>query len=139
MTDNFEKFTIIQTAALIRNGRCLIIEFADKPGQWGLPGGRIDKGELSKDSLAREIKEEINLDHYQFIAPVAYDTWYENGVPYCGTVNLIKNDSDEISLSIEHSQFKWVSEQDLENHTFVWPPFKEMVKKGFAYQRLLEQ
>ena len=139
MADNFEKFTIIQTAMLIRNNRCLIIDFADKAGKWGLPGGRIDKGEMGQDSLARELKEEINLNNFQFIATIAYDTWYEADIPYCGTVNLIKNDADEITLSIENRQYKWVSEQDLEKYTFVWPSFKDMIKKGFAYQRLLEK
>ena len=32
------------------------------PGQWGLPGGEVEKGESPEEAIAREIKEEMEID-----------------------------------------------------------------------------
>ena len=59
MENNFEYFQISQAAIIMHEGKCLILEFASSPGYWGLPGGRIDKGESAKVAFSRELKEEI--------------------------------------------------------------------------------
>ncbi len=50
--------------ALCRSERGLLLtEFSDRthaPGQWGLPGGGIDAGELPEAALHREIEEETS-------------------------------------------------------------------------------
>ena len=32
------------------------------PGYWDIPGGLVEEGELPKDALIREVKEEVNLN-----------------------------------------------------------------------------
>jgi 8-oxo-dGTP diphosphatase len=132
----FEKFTISQVAVLIREGKCLILEFSDELGYWGLPGGRVDKGELGEEAFRREMKEEIGLSKFEIIAVVDYDIWHtRTGKPVCGIASLIKNETDKIKLSEEHNQMRWVTKEELSNYKFLWPNAKRMLEKGFEYNK----
>ena len=146
MSKEFEKFVVSQVAVLIRDGKCLIMEFADMPNRWGLPGGRLDVGELGEPAFRREIKEELGLASFENLGVVDYEIWHiprstdmKVGTPLCGVASLIKNDKDEIKLSHEHSQLKWVAEDELKDYDFVWPSAARMFRKGFAYKKLLDQ
>ncbi len=45
------------------DGKVLFIqELDEEDGRWVLPGGRIDVGEMPRDALVREMKEELDLD-----------------------------------------------------------------------------
>ncbi|NKB64250.1 MAG: NUDIX domain-containing protein [Gammaproteobacteria bacterium] len=48
-----------QTPALLLTTRSL--KLRNHPGQWALPGGRIDQGETVFDAAKREAEEEVNL------------------------------------------------------------------------------
>jgi putative (di)nucleoside polyphosphate hydrolase len=52
------------------DGRVLIFERADKPGQWQLPQGGLDVGEEPRDAALRELQEEtgISPEHVELIA-----------------------------------------------------------------------
>ena len=60
-----ENFPLICTDGVILNkGKVLLVKRSIKPfkGFWTIPGGHIDFGETSQESLIREIKEETNID-----------------------------------------------------------------------------
>ena len=146
MSKEFEKFIVSQVAVLVRDGKCLVMEFSDMPNRWGLPGGRLDVGELGESAFRREIEEELGFVNFENLGVVDYKIWHiprstdmETGTPVCGIASLIRNDADEIKLSPEHSQFKWVVEDELKDYDFVWPSAVRMLKKGFAYKKLLDQ
>jgi len=140
MKKEFEKFTISQVAIIIKDNKSLILEFADRPGMWGLLGGRIDKGELREEAFKRELKEEGGINDFIFRGIVDYDAWINSaGNPVCGIANLIEINSDKIKLSFEHSQYKWISEGELDNYNFVWPNAKRMIINGFKYNKLLNK
>ncbi|MEK7125137.1 MAG: NUDIX hydrolase [Patescibacteria group bacterium] len=42
--------------------RFALVQHAYNSGQWSLPGGRLEQGELVSVGLAREVKEETGLD-----------------------------------------------------------------------------
>jgi 8-oxo-dGTP pyrophosphatase MutT (NUDIX family) len=44
-----------------RYGRLLIAERRDRPGEYGLPGGKLDPGELPVEAAVRELLEETGL------------------------------------------------------------------------------
>lgn len=137
MKKEFEKFNIGQVAIIIKNNKCLILEFADNLGKWGLPGGRIDRGELGEEAFCRELKEEINLENFIILGVADYDIWMTSpGNPFCGIVNLIKADTSKIKLSFEHKQYKWILESEIDDYDFIWPNAKRMIKNGFKYNKL---
>jgi len=60
-----ENFPLICSDGVILNkGKVLLIKRKIKPfkGFWTIPGGHIDFGETSRESVIREIKEETNID-----------------------------------------------------------------------------
>jgi 8-oxo-dGTP diphosphatase len=54
----------VASAILVNDGKVLLVQRAHDPlkGYWCLPGGVIDYEELPEDAVAREVKEETNLD-----------------------------------------------------------------------------
>lgn len=128
-----------QKAALIRDGKCLIVELASRPGLWELPGGRINEGEFRESALRREIKEELGLDKFDILGVVDYDIWYhkDTNTPFCATVHLIKNDSDEIILSDESLQYKWIAEDEINNYKYFWEFSPRFIKNGFRLHNFL--
>lgn len=133
--ESFEKFVISQVAIMIQDDKCLILEFSQNPGRWGLPGGRLDRGEVREPAFRREIKEELGITDFDIVGVVDYDIWHTStGVPVCGVVNLIDNyNVDEIELSQEHLQVKWITRKEIDDYDFVWPFAKRMIEKGFDY------
>lgn len=132
MKKKFEKFTISQVAVLIKNKKCLILEFADRPGLWGLPGGRIDIRETCEEAFKRELNEELGINRFKILGIVDFDIWVtKKGVPVSAIVYLIKSLSNNYKLSQEHSRMEWVSLRDINKYNFLWPNTKRMIKNGF--------
>lgn len=72
--------TKLPTAGLlVINNNKLLLAFSKNKKAWYLPGGKIDAGETSIQSIQREIKEELNIDlntdllkFYCHITAIAY-------------------------------------------------------------------
>jgi len=134
--ENFERFYVSQVGILIRDNKCLILEFSEHPGVWGLPGGRIDRGELGKEAFLRELREEIGFNDVEIHKLLDYDIFYHSPEkPMCAIVQYIENNNSEIVLSEEHLQYKWISENEIDKYNFVWENAPRMIKKGFEYYR----
>lgn len=57
------KLVKLHTAGLlVINDNKLLLAFSNNKEAWYLPGGKIDAGETSIQSIQREIKEELNVD-----------------------------------------------------------------------------
>jgi len=141
MSDNFERFMVGQAAIIIRDNKCLILQFSDSK-KWGLPGGRVDKGETGKAALRREMKEELGINEFEYLGVADYDFYYyqkENEtIAKCNLINLIKKDTDEVTISDEHSDFKWIAENEVGDYEFAWPNMERIIKNSFKYKKLLE-
>ena len=136
MEYNFEYFQISQAAIIMHEGKCLILEFASSPGYWGLPGGRIDKGESAKVAFSRELKEEIGCTTYKNLGLVDSDIWYieRTKTSICAIISFIES-NDPVILSDEHLSFAWIDLHELDEYTFLWPNAKQIIKKGFAFEK----
>lgn len=52
---------VAQKAVIVRDNRVLaVLDIGDS--KWNLPGGRLHRGEMPKDGLAREIREELGVE-----------------------------------------------------------------------------
>lgn len=114
--------------AIIRNkkGQILLLENNPKngsglnPPHWDLPGGRLKKGDNIKNTLERELKEEIgvkNVNIIKFLDASVSNFKMPHGKQTVGLVLFtylctIKNLEDIKLTDDEHIQFQWVSPKE---------------------------
>lgn len=115
----------VSASAVVLNneGKLLIVKRADDddflPGTWELPGGGVDFMEEPRVGIKRELKEECGIEvdvlhpltEFSFVMPT------EEGEKH--TVEIIylcqlSENSPEVNLSFEHSDYQWVTFSDLE-------------------------
>ncbi len=96
--------------ALIKNddGCVLLLERINSK-TWSLPGGRLNKDEMCDLALIREVKEETNLDVLDmkpFATNIVTDPYQTK---YCVYFEVSVKNIEEVRLSREHSDFRWIS------------------------------
>ncbi len=105
-----ENAPIKVTCAIIeQENRFLTVQRAtqmSRPLKWEFPGGKVEKGELARDSIIREIKEELELtiQPFQQLATIIHD--YGDKV-----IHLIPFRCHIVSGTlklVEHKAFRWL-------------------------------
>jgi 8-oxo-dGTP diphosphatase len=104
-------------AIILKEKRILIAQRSEKmklPLKWEFPGGKLEEGENEKQSIVREIKEELNIE----ILPVNrisshvhdYGTFKIELIAYlCNYV------AGEIEI-LEHKDYEFVEFENLNNY-----------------------
>jgi len=96
---------------------------------WQGVAGKIEDGETASEAAVRELKEETGLDPVNMFVADHVSRFYEvhgdrvNLVPVFG----MEVDSDEVMLSEEHVDFKWVTIKEALN-TLVWTGQKKGIQ-----------
>jgi 8-oxo-dGTP diphosphatase len=127
-------FRVIQKAIITYKGKILVIQRATdddaNPGIWDLPGGKIEHNEDPKDGLLREIFEETGLNVTNLRAAFTTSFNFKDIYAY-GVVYFAESSSDEIHLSAEHKDHRWIEKENLKNTDVqIW--IKEcLLKNGF--------
>lgn len=84
-------------------------------GRYGLPGGKIEKGESVRQALTRECMEEVNLKIYPencvFLPKISNKN--NHAFYFCTKFE------GKIKLDTEHDDYKWVKFEDLNNYSTV--------------------
>lgn len=101
-------------AYVIRDDKFLLLKRNNEPKVWGPPGGRLATDENPNEGILREIREETGLD-VEVIGTL--DVWYGtyNGSILTSIDYIAKYQAGEISLSDEHSEYRWSTIEDLRN------------------------
>ncbi|MFZ5391095.1 MAG: NUDIX hydrolase [Patescibacteria group bacterium] len=103
---------------LVKQGnKYLIIKRSNKArydhGCWDLPGGGIELGESPKQTAIRETKEEVGLKIKNFQLIYSWAWLSENKYWSIELLATADYSPGRLKLSLEHSDFKWVSFTEL--------------------------
>ena len=130
---------IAEYGIIFKNNKILMLRFAKETNsgeKWIFPGGRVDEGEKPVEGLGREIIEEIGLDVIVRF-PCAVTMWGE-GEDHRYAVFFICDYKDgNVSLSHEHQDFKWLTEEEIESIEHHNDNFKSVLRDAFSiYKRI---
>ncbi|MBB6217990.1 mutator protein MutT [Anaerosolibacter carboniphilus] len=109
-----KEFFFSTKALIINDNKFLAIyKLIDDKKRWDLPGGRMEFGETAEETLAREIREELEIE----VKPIKLiDTWEYKPSENFHTTGIIYHCEiipGEINISDEHDGFDWISIQDI--------------------------
>lgn len=132
----------IGALAFIKNtkGEFLILKRSNTdpwmPNKWYLPGGTKDNNEVPYETLLREVKEEIGVDLSNKDIYCAGHIYGDQYLTFTYVIEL--NDVDcDIKLSNEHSDYMWVTEDDLNELSNVVPFLFYHLKNYVDYENMI--
>lgn len=128
------------TAIIIQNNKLLLLKRNQEPflGLWDLPGGFLQKNEIPKEALKRELEEELNVNvvSFEFIKTIAGSyQWKEKNIPILDHFYLTEISGD-IILDPENSELAFVDLKTLSADTVAFESGKKMVawlKEHFTF------
>lgn len=87
--------------------------YGDFKGKWEFPGGKIEKGETSKQALTREILEELEIEVKvgEFIKTIEYDYPTFHLSMDCFFAEIVSGDF----VLKEHEAARWLTKEELDS------------------------
>lgn len=89
------------------------------PNLWQMVSGKIKANETAYDCALREIKEETGLTPLNLWVVPNINSFYtaeNDSINYVPVFAAKVNAKDEVILSLEHTEFKWVSLEEAKYH-----------------------
>ena len=136
---SFQK--IVATGFILSKDQVLIVQRSMRekffPGVYEMPGGKVDFGERAEDAVKREVKEETNLDIKVF--EPFYTFSYVSGISDGSkrhTIEIVFRcelncPRDQIKLSMDHDNFKWIGQKEIDNNFGSTDQISAVIRKGF--------
>lgn len=109
---------IATVGALIHDGagKVLMIRTHKWSDLWGIPGGKIERGESSERALEREISEETGLEisdiRFVLVQDCIDSPEFIRSEHFLLLNYLVKTDSHKVTLNDEAEEFAWVTLED---------------------------
>lgn len=95
------------------NGKVLMIRTHKWGNRWGIPGGKIERGESSEDALRREIREETGLDIEDIRFALVQDSIdspeFVRPEHFLLLNYVARATSTNVTLNDEAQEFRWLS------------------------------
>lgn len=111
----------------------------NRPGDFDIPGGSVENGELLEDALYREIKEETKLS-IKIISPIFINSNYnkKNNKYYIFVGYFVRAETSDVTINKkEHESFCWVSLNKLKSkhseHILIQDTIKTFLKFNNLY------
>jgi 8-oxo-dGTP diphosphatase len=131
----FQKICV--TAFIPDDKKILILKRSEKedflPEYWEMPGGKVEFAESPDKAVAREVKEETNLE-IKAVSPYSLFSYVSgNGERHTVDIQYIAKiigDRNSLKISDAHSGYKWISEEEIEDYKFSDSMIKS-IKRGF--------
>jgi 8-oxo-dGTP pyrophosphatase MutT (NUDIX family) len=122
----------VATSVLLHNGRILILkrssEVGTYKGRWACVSGYIEEGEIPLETAFKELFEEIQFskDDVELIREGKPLIAQDNQVLWTVHPFLFGAKKNEIVLDWEHSEYRWILFEELENYSTV-PKLNETI------------
>ena len=102
---------------VIFRGKILLLykNYRNKYEGWVLPKGTVEAGEEFKETALREVKEETGLT-IDVVKPAYTFTKIRKDYQTVGIGYLASTDDDHVSISFEHTDYKWCSIDELKDY-----------------------
>ncbi|MEP4076474.1 HAD hydrolase-like protein [Haloferula sp.] len=113
-----KKRPVATVGALILNdeGHVLMIKTHKWGHRWGIPGGKIKRGEGSIDALKREIREETDLEvegvRFVMVQDCIDSEEFQTPEHFLLLNYVVRRVSGEVLLNDEAQEFQWVTASD---------------------------
>lgn len=125
-----KKVQIVTSGFIKSDEKFLIVKrSADEtflPNVWELPGGKSEPEENPNDSVVREVYEECGLT-ITVTRPAVIKSYVseERNIHYVEIFYLcsLVTESSQVILSEEHSEFKWISFEEIESYKSEMTPY----------------
>jgi 8-oxo-dGTP diphosphatase len=128
-----KKIVKVTAAILSKNDRIIIAQRKrgdHQSGKWEFPGGKIEPGETPEKCLARELKEEFDIDVI-IGAPLGSNVHHYDHI----SIELMAYRASWVGGAItmnDHNAYRWVTIDQLAEFDFSPAdiPFVEMLRRG---------
>ena len=106
------------------------LKYPEAGAQWEIAGGRIDPGSMLVENLRREVKEETTLELVGEPRLIyAQDIIRESKNRHIVRLTYVGEAIGAVVLSDEHTDFKWLSVDEIKNLEPIDQYFKEILDK----------